>query len=88
MFWENVTKVQEAVTWLLIRDSYRVMITHSYIVTNFIELSPSWEPASCAATQEVPNILWNPKINCFTRALPLVPMLSQINPVHTTPSYL
>jgi hypothetical protein len=31
--------------------------THS-----FMELSPSWEPTSCAATQELPNILWNPKV--------------------------
>jgi hypothetical protein len=27
-----------------------------------MELSPSWEAASCAATQEFPSILWNPKV--------------------------
>jgi hypothetical protein len=27
-----------------------------------MELSPSWEAASCAATQELPIILWNPKV--------------------------
>jgi hypothetical protein len=31
--------------------------------TNFMELSPSWEAASCAAAQEHPNNLWNPKIH-------------------------
>jgi hypothetical protein len=27
------------------------------------ELSPSWEVASCAATQELPSNLWNPKVH-------------------------
>jgi hypothetical protein len=26
-----------------------------------MELSPSWEAANCAATQEIPRILWNPE---------------------------
>jgi hypothetical protein len=30
-------------------------------LTNFMELSPSWEAANCAATEELPNILWNSK---------------------------
>jgi hypothetical protein len=29
--------------------------------TNFMELSPSWEVASFAATQELPSNLWNPE---------------------------
>jgi hypothetical protein len=33
-------------------------ITHS-----LLELSPSWEAANCAATQELPSILWNSKVH-------------------------
>jgi hypothetical protein len=27
-----------------------------------MELSPSWKSANCVDTQELPNILWNPKV--------------------------
>jgi hypothetical protein len=54
-----------------------------------MELSHSWEAASCAATQELPSNLRNPKIYYQVQKIPpLVPILSQINPVYTTPSYL
>jgi hypothetical protein len=26
--------------------------------TNYMELSPYWEAANCAANQELPNVLW------------------------------
>jgi hypothetical protein len=54
-----------------------------------MELSPSWEAANRADTQELPGTLWSPKVYYGVHENPpLVPILSQINPINTIPSYL
>jgi hypothetical protein len=54
-----------------------------------MDLSITGEATNCAAAQQLPSVLWNQKIHYGTHKSPtLVAILSQINPIHNTPSYL
>jgi hypothetical protein len=58
------------------------------IVTNSMELSPSCGAARCVDTLEFPNILYNTNVHYRDFESPRqAPILSQINPAHTTPSF-
>jgi hypothetical protein len=64
------------------------LVCHSQYMCKPVELSPSWEALTRSPTQELRNILWNPKVHYRSHVIPpLVPILSQINPVRTTPSW-
>jgi hypothetical protein len=61
----------------------------TYLLTYSMEHGPSWEANWFAASQEIPRVLWNPKIPHRTHKRPtLIPILSQPNPVLTPTSHL
>jgi hypothetical protein len=60
----------------------------TYLLTHSMEHSPSWEANRFAASQEIPHILWNPNVHYRIHRCPLpVPVLSQLDPVHTHTSH-
>ena len=59
------------------------------LLTYSMVQSPSWEAYWFTASQEIPRILWNPKVHYRThKPPPPVPILGHPNPVHIPTSHL
>ena len=55
-----------------------------YLLPYSVQQSPSWEANRFPAIQEIPRILWRPKIHYrIQKCPPPVPILSQLDAVHT-----
>ena len=64
-------------------------ISTIYLLTHSMVQSPSWEANWFAASQEIPRILWSPKVHYRThKRPPPVSILGQSNPVHIPTSHL
>ena len=75
--------------WLTKQGSCILTCEHLYLLTYFMVQIPSWEADWFAASQEIPRILWNPKVHYRAhKRPPLVPILGQPNPVRIPTSHL
>ena len=60
----------------------------TYLLTHSMEHSSPWEANRFSASQEIPRILWNPKVHYRIHKCPSpIPSLSQLDPVLNPTSY-
>ena len=83
----NTTSVRAAWAWRQIdlRVGMKIIIIITYLLHGAESFLSNW----FAAGQEIPRILWNPKVHYRThKRPPPVPVLGQPNPVHIPTSHL
>ena len=75
--------------WPFIMRSSTLAYLLTYLLTHSTEQSTSWEANRFSTSQENTRIVWNLKIhNHIHNSPPSVPILSQLDPVHTPTSWI
>ena len=71
--------------FILLPGNNPIAVNNTYLLTPWCRVLANW----FAASQEIPRILWNPKVHYRThKRPPPVPILGQPNPVHIPTSHL
>jgi hypothetical protein len=75
--------------WYISQKVILLLCLTPALLTHSMEQISSWEANWFVAGQEIPCVLWNPKVPHRThKRPPPVPILIQPNPVHTSVSHL
>ena len=70
-------------TYLLVTYLLTSLLLTTHLLTYSMEQSPSWEANRFSVSQEIPRILWNPKVHYrIHKCTPPVSFLSQLDPIH------
>ena len=65
-----------------------IYILRVYLLNYSMEQSSSWKANRFSASQEIPRILWNPKVHYrIHKCPPPVPIQSQLDLIHTPTSH-
>ena len=60
-----------------------LLVLLTYLLNYSMEQSPSWEANRFSAAQEIPHLLWKPKVHYrIHKWLPPIPILRHLSPIH------